>query len=468
MTEASQDDNREDAHLVGVLAHVSDAVVTVRADGTVAAWNPAAERLFGITADAALGADLHTLLNGAGDRLGDMIAATGRGEAFEREEVDLSLGNGRQLSLSVSLVPVRGGNGAPESMTLIAQDLAGYQAAQRTDALLAAVVSSSDDAIVSKSLEGIITSWNAGAEALLGYTAEEVIGRHISMIAPPGRKDEMPTILARIAAGSRVDHFDTQRLRKDGHLIDVSLTVSPIRDGTGRIIGASKIARDVTERKRNEARTRLLLSELDHRTKNMLAIVQSVLRLTQADNIRDFVSVVEGRVQALARVHTEIAHHRWDGAYLDSLLRMNVTRGVYRDVEIKGGPTVFLGPQAAETIGIVFYELATNAARHGAMSMKGGRVEVDWELTESRDLILRWFEHGSRGLDGQARRGFGMRVIERLVPEQIQGGAQIDWMADGLQCTFTIPSAALAPPPSQIPPDREETLSPSPAPKDSG
>ncbi len=117
---------------------------------------------------------------------------------------------------------------------------------------LAAIVESSDDAIVSKDLEGIIRSWNHSAERIFGYTAEEAVGKHISLIAAPDRLDEFPTILSRIARGERIDHYRTRRKTKDGRILSVSLTVSPVRDASGRIIGASKIARDITEQERNQ------------------------------------------------------------------------------------------------------------------------------------------------------------------------------------------------------------------------
>ena len=124
--------------------------------------------------------------------------------------------------------------------------------ADKAIGLLAAIVDSSDDAIVSKTLDGVITSWNAGAERLFGYTAEEAIGRHISMIIPTDRRDEEASILARISQGTRIDHFDTVRRRKDGAALEISLTISPVMDSLGKIIGASKIARDISGRKRIE------------------------------------------------------------------------------------------------------------------------------------------------------------------------------------------------------------------------
>jgi PAS domain S-box-containing protein len=142
---------------------------------------------------------------------------------------------------------------------------------------LAAIVESSDDAIVSKNLNGIVTSWNQGAERIFGYTAEEMIGHPISVIAAPDRLDEMPEILAKVRRGERVDHYDTRRRRKDGEVIDVSLTVSPVRDATGAIVGASKIARDISGRKQAE-RERVVLFEQSQRAQKELERTNEDLR----------------------------------------------------------------------------------------------------------------------------------------------------------------------------------------------
>ncbi len=151
---------------------------------------------------------------------------------------------------------------------------------------LAAIVASSDDAIVSKSLDGTITSWNPAAERLFGYTAGEVIGRPIAILAPPERENEMPAILERIRRGDKVEHFETVRRRKDGSLVDVSLTVSPIRDRSGRIIGASKIARDVTEHKRAER----ALVDSEERFRNLANTVPDIVWTADPDGTITFVN----------------------------------------------------------------------------------------------------------------------------------------------------------------------------------
>ena len=148
----------------------------------------------------------------------------------------------------------------------------GRQRLDRAAQHYAAIIESSDDAILSKDLDGVILTWNAGAERLFGFTAEEAIGRPVTIIIPPDRLDEEPPILDKIRRGERIHHFETVRQRKDGSLVDISLTVSPIRDSDGRIVGASKIARDISELKRTRDRQHLLLREMSHRVKNLFAL----------------------------------------------------------------------------------------------------------------------------------------------------------------------------------------------------
>jgi len=145
--------------------------------------------------------------------------------------------------------------------------------------LLASIVDSSHDAIISKTINGVITSWNRGAEALFGYRADEAIGKPITLLIPEDRLEEEPAIIAKLRAGLQVDHFDTVRRRKDGSFIDISLTISPIRDANGSIVGASKVARDISARKRAEERQQLLLGEMHHRVKNLFALTSGLITM---------------------------------------------------------------------------------------------------------------------------------------------------------------------------------------------
>ena len=170
---------------------------------------------------------------------------------------------------------------------------------------LAAIVESSADAILTMDLNGVITSWNWGAQRLFGYTAEETIGKPVTLLIPTDRHDEEPAILDRIRRGERVEHYDTIRQRKDGTHIDISLTISPLRDPEGKIIGASKIARDITGRRRAEEGQRLLLREMDHRVKNLFALASGVVGLSarSATTKEELSSAVSGRLAALAKAH---------------------------------------------------------------------------------------------------------------------------------------------------------------------
>src|SRR5580698_4136545 len=189
---------------------------------------------------------------------------------------------------------------------------------------LASIVDSSDDAIISKNLDGIITSWNAGAECVFGYTAEEAIGQPITIVIPQDRLDEERTILTRIRRGERIDHFETVRQRKHGSLIVVSVTVSPVKNADGKIVGASKIARDITEQRRSQEQIATLAREAEHRSKNLLATVQAAVHLSQSETPEGLKRAIEGRIQALANVHSLFVKSRWIGAELFTVAKQEL------------------------------------------------------------------------------------------------------------------------------------------------
>ena len=184
---------------------------------------------------------------------------------------------------------------------------------------LASIVETSDDAIISKGLDGIITSWNRGAERLFGYTAEEVIGKPVTILIPEDRIDEEPDILERIRRGARVDHYETVRLRKDGSLIDISLTVSPLKDFDGRVIGASKIARDISERKRAQEQQKLLVNEMQHRIKNSLATIQAIATQTLNQHAKERDAFI-ARLHALGSAHDLLTSETWERAPLRAIV----------------------------------------------------------------------------------------------------------------------------------------------------
>jgi PAS domain S-box-containing protein len=303
----------------------------------------------------------------------------------------------------------------------------------------ASIVESTDDAIITKNLDGIVKSWNKAAERLFGYTAEEVIGKSITIHIPPERHDEEPAILDRIRRGERIDRYETVRQRKDGSLIDISLTISPIKNAQGEIIGASKIARDITERRRHDEHIAMLAREAEHRVKNVLATVQATVNLSQSKTLRGLKGVIEGRIRALADVHALFVESRWKGAELSSLVRQQLTPYLQDSARAHiDGPQVLLEPGTAQTIAVILHELATNAAKYGALSRAKGRVEVKWSLAPDDRLILTWTEKKGPVVKKPTRQGFGTRVMERMIRDQHKGDLRLDWRKAGLACEIVL------------------------------
>jgi PAS domain S-box-containing protein len=306
---------------------------------------------------------------------------------------------------------------------------------------LASIVESSDDAIVSKNLDGVITSWNKAAERVFGYTAEEAVGKSITILIPPERHDEEPEILARIRRGEHVHHYETVRQRKDGSLINISLTVSPVKTAQGKIVGASKIARDITERKRNEEHTAMLAREAEHRTKNILATVQATVNLSHSDTADGVKRAIGGRIQALAKLHDLFVKSGWTGAELSHIAAQELAPYVGEDearVRIDG-PQVLLLPNTAQVVAVTLHELATNAAKYGALSVASGRVEIKWSLAANDQLILTWTEKGGPEVKKPLHQGFGTRVMEKIIRDQHQGDLRLNWWAEGLACEIILP-----------------------------
>jgi PAS domain S-box-containing protein len=321
---------------------------------------------------------------------------------------------------------------------------------------LAAIIESSDDAILSKTLEGIITSWNGGAERLFGYTADEVVGKPVSILFPPDRLEEEPSILARLRRGERVDHYETVRRRKDGSLVDISLTVSPIRDAAGVVVGASKIARDITERRRTADQTELMLQEMQHRTKNLAAVLDAIARQSRPKGepaVDAFVEEFLGRVHALLSMGELVVGSSTRQADLYSVLAKVLDPFSYEDNAARisvDGPPLLVSEQAAGGLALAIHELATNALKYGALKSKGGKVSIRWAVqpeNERSRVHLEWKETGGAPITGTPeRRGFGSRVIQSALSAEPGGLTELAFEQDGLRCRFGFTAE---PPPSR-------------------
>ena len=228
---------------------------------------------------------------------------------------------------------------------------------------------------------------------------------------------------------------------KDGSSVDISLTVSPVKNSAGKIIGASKIARDITERKRSEKHIASLAREAEHRAKNMLAIVQATVRLTEADTPKGLKHAIEGRIQALANVHGLFVQSRWAGAELHNLVTQELSP-YCQDGQTRAhieGPNLLLAPNAAQTMAVALHELATNAAKYGALSGPDGKIHVEWSSAADGRIVLRWTEKGGPPCRAAHAQGFGTRVMESMI-QQDKGDFRLDWRVEGLTCEITIPA----------------------------
>jgi PAS domain S-box-containing protein len=334
-------------------------------------------------------------------------------------------------------------------------DISERKRSEHASSWLMAIVESSEEAIVSKDLDGIIKTWNAGAEILFGYKAEEIIGKSVTLMIPEDRRDEESRILAHIRRGERVEPYETIRRRRDGRHVDVSLSVSPIRSPDGRIIGASKIARDITERKQARAKQHLLVREMCHRIKNLFTLAGSVVTLNARSvaTPRELAEAVRHRLVALARAHEltlpDLTEDEVEpeqkattlAALVQTILEPYMAED--RNSIVIDGPELPINGSAVTGMALLMHEIATNAAKYGALSSPNGHVDASWSVVND-ELLLTWRERGGPALSGPPEsEGFGALLTKLTVTGQLGGTIAYDWFPEGLAVTLAVPLARL-------------------------
>ncbi|WP_128943236.1 sensor histidine kinase [Bradyrhizobium zhanjiangense] len=331
-------------------------------------------------------------------------------------------------------------------------NISGRKSAELASQRLAAIVESSDDAIISKDTNGIITSWNGGAQHLFGYCEHEVIGKPVTILIPCDRQDEEPAILSRIRRGERIEHYETIRRRKDGSLVDISLSVSPILDSSGKVVGASKIARDISDRRRAEEQKDLLLGEMNHRVKNLFALAGALVNLSarSAESVPDLVSDLQGKFLALSRAHSlTLSGAKTNPNQITPLhtLIAEVTEPYHHEGTserriVVSGPDIQLGRSAVTNIALLLYEFATNALKYGALVDPSGQVRIEC-FEQEDDFCITWREAGVVSRGGEpAREGFGSRLARAAVTA-LNGSFSRDFTSNGLEIRLTVPRAKL-------------------------
>ena len=360
-----------------------------------------------------------------------------RGEEVIAERLD-----GSRVTFLPYPILINDKNGEIVGALNMLRDISERKRDEETAQRLAAIVESSDDAIVSKDLNGIVKTWNKAAERIFGYTDEEMIGQSITQIIPSERLYEEANIMERIRRSERIDHYETVRQRKDGTRIHVALTVSPVKNGAGRVVGASKIARDITEKKESEERILMLMREVNHRVKNQYAVILSMIRETgsRTTDIAEFEQQVRDRIMALARSHDLLVHATWRGAAVSDLLIEQIRPFGDESRVVMAGPPIILQPNAVQYLGIAFHELATNSAKYGVFSADQGSINIDWFVgDEGKTFYLAWTESGGPPVKLRRNQGFGRTVLERITPLSLGGEGMLEQSPSRIVWTVRAP-----------------------------
>ena len=287
------------AMLAAIIASTDDTIISKTLEGIITSWNPAAERMFGYTEDEAVGKHISLII--PPERLEEeafIIGQIVKGDKVDHFETVRRAKNGDPVPISLTVSPIIDSRGRIIGASKIARDISERIKAAEKQGVLAAIIDTSDDTILSKTLEGIITSWNKAAIKMFGYTEAEAVGQHISLIIPPDRLNEEAFIIGEVSKGNKVDHFQTLRRAKNGNLVPISLSVSPVVDDNGKVIGASKIARDISAEQTSQdelAKLYQQLKELNAKKDEFIALASHELK-TPLTSIKGYLQILAQRV----------------------------------------------------------------------------------------------------------------------------------------------------------------------------
>ncbi len=383
------------ARLAAIVESSDDAIVSKSLDGIIQSWNAGAQRIFGWTAAEAVGQPILIIIPPERhEEERDILSRLRAGDRVHPFETVRVAKDGRRIDISLTVSPLRDAAGRIIGASKVARDISERRRRDELQARLAAIVESSDDAIISESLDGIVQSWNPGAERLYGYGAAEVLGKPIALVLPPERQQEQEDILAKVRHGAHLKQYETVRVAKDGSRLDVSLTVSPIRDSAGRIVGVSKVARDISDRKRAEG----ALAEASRQKDNFLAMLAHELRnpLAPIRNGLQLLRMVDPASppaeQARAILERQVDHRV---RLVDDLMDVSrITRG---KVEVRREP-VELGSvvlSAVET-----GRPAIEAGRHNfTLSLPAEPVVVDADFVRLAQIIANLLNNAAKYTD---------------------------------------------------------------------
>jgi PAS domain S-box-containing protein len=287
-------------------------------------------------------------------------------------------------------------------------------------------------------------AWDEGQCRIFGVDPRcfAVTPENVRALMHPEDIARLEQALRRISADAQSYQTEFRVRRPSGELRWCIGTAAATLDARKRVVRVSGVTVDITERKLAEERQVLLAREVDHRARNALAVVQSIVRLTRAEGIDDYMVAVEGRIRALSRAHMLLSRSRWEGADLHKLVEEELAPYRTEDESVAAvGPPTVLQPATAQALALALHELATNAAKYGALSAAAGKVRLNWELEPDR-LVLQWTETGGPPVSAPCSEGYGTRVIGASIERQLGGRAAFDWRPQGLHCVLSLPRAA--------------------------
>lgn len=318
---------------------------------------------------------------------------------------------------------------------------AAVHALRRAVSLVQMIGDATPNPIYARDCEHRLLYANRALAVLLGRTPDQLVGQTDPFWSSNRDKAHAFEVIDRqvMVTGTMIE-TEESFTRSDGKMQIFQSIKSPLRDPTGKIVGMFAIISDITEKRDVEQREKLLMRELDHHSKKLLTVIQSVLQLTEADDIDHFRASVSGRIQALGRNHAMLAEENWEGADLQCIFDAELAadgRLGLGEVRLLG-PRLRLRPQSAQCLALIVHELATNAAKYGALSVAGGNLEVDWQvgLDPDQTVVLSWRERGGPRTVRPLRTGFGSRLVEASVSRQLRGTADYSWDEQGLCVTL--------------------------------
>lgn len=367
-------------------------------------------------------------------------AGQDRVRAIMAEAVQLSRGRRDAASLSAKL------NRALANANESDEAKRRHRRLALSQSFFGAVLSQAADPIFAADMRGNLLNWNEAATALFGPRPEESAAYAVPL--PEAWRQALNDLLQRAATGEQASQRELRLPRADGDVIDLSVSMAPVRDEQGQVACISVVARDISERKQSEERQRLLVRELNHRVKNTVALVQALARRSAQNttSVPDFLAALNGRLEAMSAAHGLLSASWWQGVLLTDLVQAvlfpHVRDGRMRlDIE-----AVQLAPELASSLALVFNELGTNATKYGALSNADGQVQVFARMDPGarfdqspRQLKIEWREMGGPPVASPQRGGFGTRLLTQLISYQHQGDVQMEWSEAGLVCSLMLP-----------------------------